>query len=895
MAGPSALKDLVGRFEQNRDAYMSGAYNETQVRREFIDPLFELLGWDIANKQGLPEAYKDVIHEDAVRIGGGLKAPDYGFRVGGTRRFFVEAKKPSVNLRDNSSPAFQLRRYAWSAKLPLSILTDFEEFAVYDCRVIPNKLDRPSAARLKFYSYAEYPDTWDEIAGLFSREAVLSGSLDVFAEAATTKRGSATVDAVFLKEIETWRDALAKDLALRNPDLTPRQLNFAVQMTIDRIIFLRMAEDRGIEDYGRLQALLNGRHVYDRLRDLYRQADEKYNSGLFHFQQEKDRPEQPDQLTPKLVIGDEPLKNILKNLYFPDSPYEFSVLPVEVLGQVYEQFLGKTIDLTPGRGVKIEEKPEVRKAGGVYYTPKYIVDYIVEHTVGKLLEGKTPGKNGTASKLRIVDPACGSGSFLIGAYEFLLDWHRDRYLELGPEKHRKEIYQGSGSQWLLTTAEKKRILLNNIYGVDIDPQAVEVTKLSLLLKVLEGESAQTIGTQLAMFHERALPDLSNNIKCGNSLIGPDFYNNPQMSFLDPEDHYRINVFDWKKAFPSVLNREGEGFDAVIGNPPYISMLQLDKSQHPAIKPYWKQKFISAAGAYDIYILFAELGLNLAKSGGYLSFIVPNKFLAAEYAREFRRWILDNSRFLSLLDFSRRKVWSASVYPVVPVFQKTTSPAQYGLEAFTATATSKENLQELGIVPSAWLSDVPDHIWSFITQPGVEILLKILGSSVALQELAEVFGASTVAEGSEYPQLLINNGSVETDPNCARFVVSGSIFRYSTTWSSEPVQFTHEFYSRPLIRLEPPMPARRVAQARSPKIIICKVALEPRAFADLKGDYVGAYTTYVFTRGLELRYLTAVINSRLMRFFIDLFTMLWQWEAATCDFNLLKSEDYPSAQ
>ena len=227
------------------------------------------------------------------------------------------------------------------------------------------------------------------------------------------------------------------------------------------------------------------------------------------------------------------LKDIFKDLYYPDSPYEFSVLPADILGHIYEQFLGKVIRLTPAHRAVVEEKPEVRKAGGVYYTPTYIVDYIVKHTVGKLIEGKTPNQ---VSKLRVLDPACGSGSFLLGAYQRLLDWHLAWYSENEPEKHRKgrktKIFQGPGGDWRLTTAEKKRILLNNIYGVDIDLQAVEVTKLSLLLKVLEGENEETLGKNLRLFHERALPDLGQNIKCGNSLIGPNFYENRQLSLID---------------------------------------------------------------------------------------------------------------------------------------------------------------------------------------------------------------------------------------------------------------------------------------------------------------------------------------------------------------------------
>src|SRR3990167_3544601 len=497
MTPPKDLSRLVDTFNRNIEAYKSGHYNEAQVRKEFIDPFFKLLGWDIDNEQGLAEAYKDVIHEDAIKVGGAAKAPDYCFRIGGTRKFFLEAKKPSVNLIDDISPAFQLRRYAWSARLPLSILTDFEELAVYDCRVKPVKTDKASTARTIYINYTEYSDRWDEIASIFSREAVLKGFFDKYAESHKAKKGTAGVDEAFLEEVESWRDTLARNIALRNPRLTQRELNFAVQMTIDRIIFLRICEDRGIEDYGRLQKLCDNTQVYRELCKIFREADARYNSGIFHFQKEKDRPTPPDELTLNLKIYEDVLKDIFKGLYYPESPYEFSVLPADILGQVYEQFLGKVIRLISGHRAIVEYKPEVKKAGGVYYTPTYIVDYIVKNTVGKLLEGKKPGPRGGVSKLKILDPACGSGSFLIGAYQYLLDWHRDRYVEDGPKKYRNVLHvQGPGGEWRLTTAERKRILLNNIYGVDIDPQAVEVTKLSLLLKVLEGESGETLNRQI---------------------------------------------------------------------------------------------------------------------------------------------------------------------------------------------------------------------------------------------------------------------------------------------------------------------------------------------------------------------------------------------------------------
>jgi predicted type IV restriction endonuclease len=476
MTAPKEIIDLVERFDLHRDSYHSGKYNETQLRREYIDPFFKALGWDVDNTAGYAEAYKDVIHEDAIKVGSATKAPDYSFRIGGTRKFFVEAKKPSVNIAEEIGPAYQLRRYAWSAKLPLSILTDFEEFAIYDCRIKPDKSDKASTARIMYLSDRDYLNRWDEIAAIFSKEAVLKGSFDKYADKSRLKKGTAEVDAAFLSDIEVWRQTLAQNIALRNPKLTQRELNFAVGKTIDRIIFLRICEDRGIEPEVQLMALQNGTNIYQRLIRIYYNADDKYNSGLFHFRLEKDRFEPPDDLTLNLTIDDKPLKEIFKSLYYPESPYEFSVLPADILGQVYEQFLGKVIYLTQGHRAKVEDKPEVKKAGGVYYTPTYIVDYIVKNTVGKLLEGKKPGPRGSASNIRILDPACGSGSFLIGAYQYLLDWHRDRYIEDGPEKWAKgrnpALCQIIRGEWRLTTAERKRILLNNIYGVDIDHQAV---------------------------------------------------------------------------------------------------------------------------------------------------------------------------------------------------------------------------------------------------------------------------------------------------------------------------------------------------------------------------------------------------------------------------------------
>jgi len=555
------IESLVIRFEEQFESYKNSDYNETLTRRDFIDPFFKALGWDIDNESGYAEAYREVIHEDKVKVSGSTKAPDYSFRlVGGKRLFFVEAKKPSISVKEDIQPAYQVRRYGWSAKLPISIITDFEEFSIYDCTKKPKPNDKPPVARIKYLSFRDYIKEFDFLWDTFSKEQVLKGSFDKYLQSDTHKKGTATVDKDFLESLDRWRTYLAVSISWNNKTLDEEEINFVVQQTIDRIIFLRIAEDRGVEPYGTLHHATKLGNLYQNLFELFQKADQKYNSGLFDFKK--------DKISQDVIIDNKVIKTILNELYYPECPYEFSVLSVEILGSAYEQFLGKVIRITPAHHAKIEEKPEVRKAGGVYYTPQYIVDYIVKSTVGKLIEGKTPKE---ISKIKILDPACGSGSFLIGAFQYLLDYHKDYYSENGkPSKGKKD--NPLTPEGNLTSAEKKRILLNNIFGVDLDANAVEVTKLSLLIKCLEGETDASIQQQLSIWHERVLPTLESNIKNGNSLIDTDFYS----SELELGFEKNIKPFNWRKNFPLIFD-EG-GFDAIIGNPPYVMLQNLEKRE-----------------------------------------------------------------------------------------------------------------------------------------------------------------------------------------------------------------------------------------------------------------------------------------------------------------------------
>lgn len=653
------IKTLIERFEEQYPSYKKAEYNETLARKDFIDPFFSALGWDMDNSSGYAEAYREVIHEDKIRISGAMKAPDYSFRLpGGKRLFFVEAKKPSVLVKEEIQPAYQLRRYGWSAKLPISIITDFEEFAVYDCSKKPFTTDKASTARLKYLSYKEYIAEFDFLWNTFSKEKVLKGSFDKFVQSDTYKKGTTTVDKEFLASLDVWRKELAMNIALRNEKLNEDELNFVVQQTIDRIIFLRIAEDRNVEGYGRLKDLVKTGDYYENLFQYFREADEKYNSGLFDFRK--------DTISKKITVDNKVIKNIISELYYPLSPYEFSVLSVEILGSAYEQFLGKQIKLTAGHRAHIEDKPEVRKAGGVYYTPQYIVDYIVKQTVGKLVEGKTPKE---VSRLKIVDPACGSGSFLIGAYDYLLKWHKDFYNNSGKLPKKDSPLTPDGN---LTTAEKKRILLNNIHGVDIDVNACEVTKLSLLLKCMEGETNASIQTQLKLFNERVLPTLDNNIKCGNSLIDTDFYDG-QIDFEDDEEK-KIKPFNWQTAFPEVFKQSG--FDVVIGNPPYIP-IEFFKDQE---KEYYKNKFKEVTRKYDTSVLFILRGINLLSKSGLLGFISTQTWQTGENFAGFRKKIFENFGLKEIINLPFDVFKDAYVDTGIFIFSKKNNPT-YKFHAF----------------------------------------------------------------------------------------------------------------------------------------------------------------------------------------------------------------------
>ncbi len=833
------IANLVTQFAAQIDTYKKKDYNESTTRDSYINPFFEALGWDISNATGKLETERDVKLEVKQVVDDQTKRPDYCFTKKGKAKFYLEAKKPSIVIKDDAPSAKQVRRYTWSAKLPVAVLTDFEELAIYDGAYKVKEDDSASVGRLKYLKFTDYEKEFDFLWDTLSREAVWNGSLERFAKVGTAKKGSQSVDDDFLASLNQWRNYLATGIVAGNPTLDEEQINVVVQTVLDRIIFLRISEDRHIEKYGKLRecAKLKG-ETYSHLYQYFAEADQKYNSGLFDIKK--------DVLTKDLKITNKILKTLIAELYHPKTPYEFSVMPVEILGNAYEQFLGKVIKITNLKSVEIEEKPAVRKAGGVYYTPEYIVEYIVQNTIGKKITEieqttKITEVEKEVAKLRIVDPSCGSGSFLLGAYQFLLDWHLNYYAKY-PQTTKTKKEQPLTSEGKLTSGVKKRILLNNIFGVDIDVNAVEVTKLSLLLKAMEGETEVTIQNALLLFNERVLPTLDNNVRSGNSLIDYDFYGN-KLDF-DPFVEKKIKPFDWKVNFPQAFKQGG--FDIVIGNPPWVSLSGrfgndiLNEEAHQ----YLIQKYHGNTYRPNLYEYFVHRGLDLVKEGGLFSFIIPDRLGFNEQFINLRKRILENYTIEELL----YKAPFPNIVTDTLVFrflhQKPKPDAILLVGEFGDTPQPKKQLEYLQTLEYQFLYQTDQQTSALVDSIFNNLNCVALGTDFETKVGVIVDTSQVTKERTDNDQKVILKGR--------------SIGRY-TIGEKFYIDYTKENIKGG---------TNDVNKLGAPeKVLLRKTGIPLYATYDNSGIFPEQSLYFIFNpkNGLSLKYMTALINSKLFNF------------------------------
>ena len=654
------VADLVETFRQNEADCLSEAYNETQARTDFISPLLQALGWDVYNTQRQPLRLRDVIEEATVEVGEERrsKRPDYELRLARQRKMFVEAKKPSVRIGNDRPSAFQVRRYGYSGSLPVSILTNFHQLAVYDCRPVPAETDEAHVARLWLLNYDQYLEHFDDLWEVLARETIYSGEFDRKFGVDVTRRGAEQFDDLFLRQVRDWRERLAADIHANCPALSSQELTYAVQLFLCRIVFLRICEEREIEKYETLRNLNEGA-TFDALITELRRADDFYDSGIFRLL---------DDEPLGIRINDQTLQGIISELYYPQSPYTFSVVETEVLGQIYEQFLGEVIDLSSG-ALEITTKPEVREGGGVVPTPQYIVDSIVERALIPAVRDKTPSD---LEDFSVADICCGSGTFLLSAYEALMEHHLAYYQSDGNVgRVGRTIYEAAGHQWKLTFQEKRRILLDHICGVDIDANAVEVTRFSLLLKLIEDETMESLQDYFQTSGEPALPALEAVIRSGNSLVSYEewaaaFGNLP--ATLIPN----INPLTWADEFPEEMGREG--FDVIIGNPPYVRIQNMSTYSPEEVAFYQNPESPYTTGHqdnFDKYALFMERALTLLRPSGRLGFIVPHKFMTIRSGRTLRGLIAEGRVLEEIVHFGAKQVFGAgtSNYTSILVFDR----------------------------------------------------------------------------------------------------------------------------------------------------------------------------------------------------------------------------------
>jgi len=688
-----AIKELIQKYKAERSYYLTSKYNETLLRSDFLDPFFELLGWDIKNNAGKPTNEREVILEEALKANASehSKKPDYTFRLFSERKFFLEAKKPSVKIDEDNETAKQVRRYGFTAKLKISVLSNFEYLIIYDTSVKVEKEDNHKKALVKKYHYTEYESKFEEIKQLLGKESVYSGAFETEWKGIEHKINLYSIDNLFLSQINEWRQALGAEIYKHDQKIDEQQLNDVVQSYLNRILFLRVCEDRNLEDYQTLLKFAD-KNDFKALIKKFEEADNRFNSGLF------------DQLLKDKIVENisSVFWTIIKQLYYPESPYSFSVFSSDVLGHIYEIFLSEKLTVQNGLVVLVKKPENIDR--DIVTTPTFIVGDTLRNTALKKCEGKTDEE---ILKLKFADIACGSGAFLLELFQLLNDMLIDYYLKNDNSK----LIQTNNNTYKLPFVIKRQVLLNCIYGVDKDYNAVEAAKFGLLLKLLEDEDVNSTNKT-----KPVLPDLSNNIFFGNSLLNPK-------QVTDKHDQIIINPFEFSNL----------SFDVIVGNPPYMKSEDM-KNITPLELPLYKINYKSAYKQFDKYFLFIEQGINLLADDGILGYIIPSKFTKVGAGKKLRELLTNNEYLHSIVSFGANQVFiDKTTYTCFLILHKKPQP--------TFQYTEVKNLKnwkvrkpETTTYNTKKTNELGSEVWVLVSSELTNAYEKIIDQSIKLDDL-----------------------------------------------------------------------------------------------------------------------------------------------------------------
>ena len=833
-------------------------YSEAQARIDFIDKFWIALGWDVNHERQKNPYEQEVKVERGVAVSGRARRADYAFLAPNFRdvRFFVEAKRPGAGI-ETPDDCFQVVRYGWNSHVPLSVLTDFQSFLVLDCRFRPDIDSATSCVipdlKLHCTQYAD-PELFARIYYLFSRQAVSGGALDRYAEMLPKPKGKAIqrglfpssrlqdIDDSFLEELEQFREAFAKSFKKKNQRLGSDDLTEVTQRTLDRLVFMRFLEDKLIETEPLVESFGTHGPAWRDFIVASRRLDKIYNGIIFKEHSLLD--------AASFKVDEEVFEAVRERLAHTNSPYAFNYIPIHILGSIYERFLGNTI-LATDKQARVEPKPEVRKAGGVYYTPEYVVRYIVENTVGKIIAAKSPQE---IAELRFADIACGSGSFLLGVYDRLLRRITAYYNE--SEKKRRAgkmagCTEGNDGKLHLNLRQKREILVSNVYGVDLDQQAVEVAQLSLYLKLLEEETAGTVRHYQLEFGEQLLPDLKQNIVCGNSLVGWDILDG---KLFETEEEKRLKARDFKDLFPAVMS--GGGFDAIVGNPPYVRPHNLS----PIVKEYFWKHYSTFVKKSDLYCSFIERALQVLRPGGTLGYIVSNGWLRLDSFEALRKLLISETSVSTVIDFTDYVFENASVRTCIVILEKTVRPKNAVMVATTAATSTLSQLPFSRIQQSTFAAAYKS-IFDLSINPAAESVkqkMKTLG-----RPLGDTFELSFgIKTGDDSKFLSFSRASRDHKP----LLRGENVHRYQSAFEGEYVWYVP---SKMTAHRKTARPGSR-DRFEQPKILIRDTG------AGLEGTFDGDnyYVKDVLivedpTKSApRLKYLLAILNSRLMRFYYE---------------------------
>lgn len=793
------IRELVQKYDLVVKSRSISKYTEEETKKDFILPLFNSLGWDTENKNEVTAEE----HQSSGRV-------DYGFYLDERLKFYLEAKplKSDLNREDYADQAV---KYSWNKGATWAILTDFESLKVFNAQDIDSSL----ANKLVFeIPYSKYIERFDRL-WLLSKAAFKENLLDKDAEEHGKKLLKVSVSALLYKDLDKCREILTHDLHQWNPEVDNDLLDEGVQKILDRLLFLKVAEDRGIEPPTLLPLIRDWnseggkKHIYESMVEKFRELDEVYNSNLFS--------RHPFEKWQEYSWATEKVVKILegKKGYYE---YDFAAMPADVLGSVYENYLGYRLSQSK-KGVSLSKDAKKRKEHGIYYTPSFIVDYIVKNTLKPVLDKCTSISD--LKKIKVLDPACGSGSFLIKALNVIYE----KYLEFG---------SGGG------VFTKIDILLNNIYGVDLDQQAVEIARLNLLINALD--------TRMK------LPSLSNNIKNGNSLISG---NDEELKKYFGENYMDKKPFNWNEEFPEVFKQGG--FDVIISNPPYVAITGIDYG----LRKILEKMYQTAVGRFDLFMLFIEKSINLLKMNGTYGVIIPNKFLTNDQSRISREFILDKGEVISIL-FTSEKVFSdANVNNIVLIITKNKQNNNCTIYEYmngNITQVMKKS-------NSDFISDPEKRF--FISQAGKSksLLKKIEQTSVKLGEIAEVRDGIVAGRIKD---LLFQKKKIDSYSKPLLF--GTDINRYQMNFSGNYVNYQKDLMKKFEIEriggLNVGLRMRYKELYERPKILTRKTADRIIATYDNKNYYYEQtlHSTYITNKSYLPLYVLALLNSNLFKYF-----------------------------